>query len=136
MGSSKSFINLKTPHQPALPGGRIILSAEEIQGLVRDLAAQIEKDYQGRELVIIAVLKGAAILLTDLIRQIGLPLTCDFLRVSSYGPDGRPGQLRLEFDLTQPIREKDVLVLEDVVDTGNTLTFIKNHLAGRGGPKR
>lgn len=111
---------------------KILVSEHEIQNMVRKLGAEIQKDYAGKELVAIAVLKGAALFMADLIREIQLPLFCDFIRVSSYQSNGTPGGLRLEFDLTQPIAGKDVLVLEDVVDSGRTLNFIKEHLARKG----
>jgi len=111
---------------------KILLTDQEIKKLVCRLAREIERDYRGKELVLMGVLKGAVVFLSDLMRELRIPLTCDFLRVSSYGPDGTPGNLRLDFDATQPIEGKDVLVLEDVVDTGRTLSFIKSHLRGKG----
>jgi hypoxanthine phosphoribosyltransferase len=70
--------------------------------------------------------------MADLIRKLKLPLRVDFLRVSSYGAEGQPGDLRLEFDLTQSIADCHVVVLEDVVDTGQTLRFVRPHLLGKG----
>ncbi|MFO1462216.1 MAG: hypoxanthine phosphoribosyltransferase [bacterium] len=114
------------------PSGEILLSEKEIASGVARLAETINRDYAGRELVVIAVLKGAAMFMADLIRRLKMPLRCDFLRVSSYSSEGKPGDLRLEFDLTQPILGKAVLVLEDVVDTGRTLQFILPHLKSKG----
>jgi hypoxanthine phosphoribosyltransferase len=114
------------------PEGRVILSPDQIEILVEQLAKKIEKDYYQKELIVLGVLKGSFIFMADLVRQIKLPLTCDFIRVSSYLPDGRAGPLRLEFDVTQPVRDKEVLVLEDVVDTGKTLGFIRAHLLSQG----
>jgi hypoxanthine phosphoribosyltransferase len=114
------------------PPGVVILSAEEIQQLVRELAEKIQQDYTGKEPVLLAVLKGAFIFMADLSRHLSLPLTCDFIRVSSYRPDGTAGTLRLDFDVTQPVKDKDVLVLEDVVDSGKTLSFIRTHLLAQG----
>lgn len=110
----------------------IILSERDIKKIVQRLAKEIERDYEKKDLVVIGVLKGAAFFMSDLVRQINLPLTVDFVRVSSYRADGTLGDLRLEFDHTQPIQDKDVLVLEDVVDTGKTLNFIEKHLSGKG----
>lgn len=110
----------------------ILLSQEEIKKIISNLAYQIEQDYRGQSLVVVGVLKGAFIFMADLIRQIKLPLRCDFLRISSYQKDGRPGTLRLDFDLTQPVTGEHVLVLEDVVDTGQTLAFITQHFKTKG----
>ncbi len=111
---------------------QILLSEQEICSIVGQLAQKIEQDYEKKDLVVVGVLKGAFIFMADLVRQIKIPLTCDFLRIQSYGPDGRPGYLRLEFDITQSIAGKNVLVLEDVVDTGRTLEFIAKHLETKG----
>lgn len=110
----------------------ILLSAEQIATIVQRVAGEISRDYPGRSLVVIGVLKGAAVFMSDLIRHLNLPLTCDFLRLSSYQSDGSSGALRLEFDLTQPIVGKDVLVVEDIVDSGKTLRFIRQHLQSKG----
>lgn len=109
-----------------------LLDAAQIDAGIARLAREIERDYRNRELVVVAVLKGAAVFMADLIRKIELPLRCDFIRVQSYGEDGRPGALRLEFDLTQSIAGKEVLVLEDIVDTGKTLAFLRSHLQSKG----
>lgn len=114
------------------PEGKVILPSEEIKILVKDLAEKIEQGYRGKELILLGVLKGSFIFMADLVRQIRLPLACDFIRVSSYLADGQPGPLRLEFDVTQPVRDKNVLVLEDVVDTGKTLSYIRSHLLSQG----
>lgn len=114
------------------PSGEILLSEGEIASGVARLAGAINRDYQGKELVVIGVLKGAVLFMADLIRHLQMPLRCDFLRISSYSREGSSGDLRLEFDLTQPIAGTDVLVLEDVVDTGKTLQFIRPHLLSKG----
>jgi hypoxanthine phosphoribosyltransferase len=111
---------------------KILLSEEDIAQLVAELGKKISQDYARKDLVVVGILKGAVIFMADLIRRIQLPLTCDFLRISSYKSDGSQGVLRLDFDLTQPISGKDVLVLEDVVDTGHTVDFVKNHLEAKG----
>ncbi len=111
---------------------QILLSEQEIYRIVGQLAEKITRDYEKKDCVVVGVLKGAFIFMADLVRQIRIPLTCDFLRIQSYGPDGKPGYLRLEFDITQSIAGKDVLVLEDVVDTGRTLEFIARHLETKG----
>ncbi|MDX1387390.1 MAG: hypoxanthine phosphoribosyltransferase [bacterium] len=115
-----------------MAAGKILLSKQEIEEIIKELGGRINRDYEGKDLVVLGVLKGAFMFMADLIREIDLPLTCEFVRVSSYGPDGKPGHLRLEFDLTQSVVGKDVLVLEDLVDTGTTLQFLKHHLQGKG----
>lgn len=109
-----------------------ILSEEQIQALTQKLATQITEAYQGKELVVLGVLKGAFVFMADLIRQITLPLTCEFMRVSSYDAAGHPGELRLDFAETESVADKHVLVLEDIVDTGRTLGFIQDHLKEAG----
>lgn len=116
-------------HQPC---GDIVLDENKIAAAVEGLAAQIQKDYSEKPLVVIGILKGAAIFMADLIRKVKLPLRVDFLRVSSYSAEGRSGDLRLEFDLTQSVADCHVLVLEDVVDTGQTLRFVRPHLLSKG----
>lgn len=105
-----------------------IFTREEIQRRLEELASEIEKDFKGRSLVVVGVLKGAFVFMADLIRHINLPLTCDFIRVSSYSRNRSTGIVRMEFDMTQPILDKDVLLVEDIVDTGNTLNFLLNYL--------
>lgn len=98
-----------------------LISERRLRARVRSLGRRIGRDYRGKDLVLVGVLKGSFIFMADLAREIGLPLTCDFLRVSSYGAGTRPsGSVRLEFDLTQPVRGKHVLLVEDIIDTGQT----------------
>jgi hypoxanthine phosphoribosyltransferase len=118
--------------QGIAPNGTMLVSEPEILTLLDRLAQEIEHDYRGRDLVVLGVLKGSFVFMADLVRRIRLPLACDFIRVSSYLPNGTAGDLRLDFDVTQPVRDKDILVLEDVVDTGKTLGFIRHHLESQG----
>lgn len=97
-----------------------MISKEQLERRVAELARRIDMDYQDKELVVVGVLKGAFIFMSDLIRQLDLPLTCDFLRVSSYRESTHSNGVRIEFDLTQPIRGKHVLLVEDIIDTGLT----------------
>lgn len=106
----------------------VLISSAEIQKRIDILAVQIEKDYAGKELVVIGVLKGSFIFMADLVRRVSLPLACDFLRVASYDKDKSTGVVRMDFDMTQPIADKDVLLVEDIVDTGNTLRYLLKHL--------
>lgn len=111
----------------------ILHSAEEIGNRVAELGAQITRDYQGKDLVLIGVLKGSVMFLADLMRAIDLPLKIDFMAVSSY-KDGTvsSGDVEILKDLTNPIRDKDVIVCEDIIDTGLTLYRLMEILGSRG----
>src|SRR5207237_4306445 len=102
----------------------VMISAEKIRDRVRELGAEITRDYAGQEIVLVGVLKGCLLFMADLSREIGVPLTLDFLRVSSYEGTKSTGVVRFDFDLTQPIQGKHVLIVEDIIDTGLTMTFL------------
>lgn len=107
----------------------ILFSKDEIEKRVASLAREIEKDYADGEMVVVGVLKGAFVFMADLVRQIKRPLACDFLRVSSYEKESSSGVVRMEFDMTQPVKDKHVLLVEDIVETGNTLHYLRDHIA-------
>jgi hypoxanthine phosphoribosyltransferase len=102
----------------------VMISAEKIHDRIRELGAEITADYAGQEIVLVGVLKGCLLFMADLSREIKLPLSLDFLRVSSYEGTKSSGVVRFDFDLTQPINGKHVLVVEDIIDTGLTMTFL------------
>jgi hypoxanthine phosphoribosyltransferase len=104
------------------------ISARRLQSRVRALGRAIRADYAGRDLVLVGILKGSFVFMADLARAIRLPLTCDFMRVSSYSGTRSTGKIRMEFDLSHPIRGKDVLLVEDIVDTGWTLDHVLRQL--------
>ena len=105
------------------------ISARRLQSRVAALGRTIRADYRDRDLVLVGILKGSFIFMADLARAINLPLTCDFMRVSSYGAGtASTGRVRMEFDLSHPIRGKDVLLVEDIVDTGWTLAHVIREL--------
>ena len=110
-----------------------LYSAEEISRRVAELGAEITRDYAGQDLVLVGVLKGSVVFLADLMRAIDLPLTIDFMAVSSY-KDGTvsTGDVEILKDLTNPIRGKDVIVCEDIIDTGLTLFRLLEILGSRG----
>lgn len=110
-----------------------IISEQEIADRVRGLGAKITSDYRGKDLVLIGVLKGSCVFLTDLMRSIDLPLEIDFMAVASY-KDGTAssGDIEILKDLTKPIRGKDVIVVEDIIDTGLTLHRLIDILGTRG----
>src|SRR5438034_6108039 len=108
----------------------ILFKEEEIRARIHDLALQITSDYTGRQLVLVSILRGSVFFATDLARQIELPLSMDFLSISSYG-EGSEGVVRITKDLEENIAGKDVLVIEDIIDTGFTLKYLLRTLGGR-----
>ncbi|MGI8883703.1 MAG: hypoxanthine phosphoribosyltransferase [Pyrinomonadaceae bacterium] len=115
------------------PNLEILYSEEQIKTRVAELGAEIARDYAGKELVVVGVLKGSVVFLADLIRAVDLNLTIDFMAVSSY-KDGTvsTGDVEILKDLTNPIRGKDVIICEDIVDTGLTLFRLMEILGSRG----
>lgn len=111
----------------------VLYSAEQINARVVELGGQIAADYAAKDLVVIGVLKGSSVFMADLIRAIDLPLAIDFMAVSSY-KDGTKstGDVEILKDVSQPIRGKDVIVVEDIVDTGLTLFRLMEILGSRG----
>jgi hypoxanthine phosphoribosyltransferase len=115
------------------PNLEILYSADEIRARVAELGARITRDYVLSDLVVIGVLKGSCVFLADLIRKIDLNLSIDFMAVSSY-KDGTvsTGDIEILKDLTHPIRGKDVIICEDIVDTGLTLFRLMEIIGSRG----
>ncbi len=115
------------------PNLEVLFSAEQITERVKEMGAQISRDYEGKDLVLVGVLKGSCVFLADLMRAIDLPLSIDFMSVSSY-KDGTvsSGDVEIIKDLSNPIRDKDVLVVEDIIDTGLTLSRLLDILGSRG----
>ncbi len=110
----------------------VMISAEQIQARVAELGARISQDYEGRDLTLVGILKGSIPFLSDLMRHITVPVQIDFLEVSSYGGGMESsGVVRLVKDLSHPIQGKDVLIVEDIVDTGLTLTYLLELLGAR-----
>ena len=119
---------------PPLPSGieKILFTEEEIQQRVREVAAEITRAYEGRTVKLIGVLKGSVFFLTELARHIGVPVKIDFLAISSFSNrNGAPGVVRIAKDLDDGIEGEDVLLVEDVIDTGFTLRYLLQTLAGR-----
>ena len=108
----------------------ILFTEGQIRSRVAALARQITVDYANRQLVLVSILRGSVFFATDLARQIDLPLSMDFLSISSYGEDSE-GVVRITKDLEENIAGKDVLVIEDIVDTGFTLKYLLRTLGGR-----
>ncbi|MDI6632349.1 MAG: hypoxanthine phosphoribosyltransferase [Bacillota bacterium] len=108
---------------------RVLLAREEIQERVRLLGTQISADYKGKEILAVGVLKGSVVFLADLLRVLTVPVEIDFIAVSSYGKaSASSGVVRILKDLDRSITGRDVLLVEDIVDTGLTLNYLKEHL--------
>jgi len=112
---------------------RVLITKDEIAEKVRELGRKITRDYAGKAPVLVCILKGASVFFTDLIREIDLPLTLDFMAISSYGSATKTsGVVRILKDLDNDILGKDVIVVEDIVDTGITLSYLTKILMQRG----
>ncbi len=114
--------------------GEILISSEDLQRRIAELGEQISKDYTGKgELLLICILRGGVLFLTDLMRQISIPHAIEFMAVSSYGVGGRQstGQIRISLDLNVDIFNKHVLIVEDIIDSGHTLAAILELLSTR-----
>jgi len=111
---------------------KVLISKEELEAKVKELGQMITRDYKDKDLMIVGILKGCVIFLSDLIREIDLPLTMDFMVVSSYGSSTKSsGVVRIIKDLEKDIAGKDVLIVEDIVDTGLTLNYLVDYLKSR-----
>ncbi|HEY7914300.1 MAG TPA: hypoxanthine phosphoribosyltransferase [Blastocatellia bacterium] len=114
------------------PNLNILISADQIRARIRELGQQITRDYAGRRPHLVGVLKGACVFLSDLMREIDLPMSLDFIGISSYGLSTKTsGEVRITKDLDLSPSGKDVLVVEDIIDTGLTLNYLVNILRSR-----
>ena len=112
---------------------RVLISQEDLERRVQELAAEIDRDYvRSDRLVCVGVLKGSVFFMVDLLKRLTVPLAIDFFQTSSYGSGTTPGEVRIKKDLDLAIRGKDVLLIEDIVDTGWTLRTILDLLRFRG----
>jgi hypoxanthine phosphoribosyltransferase len=112
--------------------GEVLVSREDLQRRVKELGAEISRDYEGRDLVMIGVLKGAVLFIADLMRHLTVPCEVDFMAVSSYGSStDSSGVVRILKDLEAPIEGRDVLIVEDIIDSGLTLQYLMRNLKAR-----
>ena len=111
---------------------KVLLSEEEVDARIKQIAAQISRDYAGREIHLICVLKGGVFFTCELAKRITVPVSLDFMSVSSYGDDTKSsGVVKIVKDLDQPLIGKDVLIVEDIIDSGRTLSYLLRILKGR-----
>ena len=118
-----------------LPSGfeKILFTAEQVRARIREVAGEISERYRGRDLKLVGVLKGSVFFLTALAREIEIPVKIDFLAISSFASaSASPGIVRIAKDLDEAITDEDVLLVEDIVDTGLTARYLLQTLAGRG----
>ena len=111
----------------------VLFSEEQLKNRVREIAQQITADYQGKEIMLISVLRGSFVFMADLCRAIDLPCTVDFMAVSSYGKGTKSsGQVQITKDLSEDITDRHIIVVEDILDSGNTLAFLKDYMLAKG----
>lgn len=111
---------------------RVVVNSDQIQTRVKELADQISADFANRDrLYIVGILKGAFIFLADLTRHLNVPHTVDFMALSSYGKTTTSGAVRILMDLREPVEGQNVIIVEDIVDTGHTLSYLHRVLKGR-----
>jgi len=112
---------------------KVLIPEIKLQARIKELAQEINQDYQGREVVAICILKGSFMFYSDLIREIELPMSCEFLGLSSYGGQTiTSGEVKVTLDINEPLNGKHVIVFEDIVDSGYTLRYVMSMLRTRG----
>lgn len=111
---------------------KVLISEEQINKRIKELAEQISKDYEGKSVHLICILKGSVFFSCDLAKRITVPVTMDFMSVSSYGNERvSSGRVRIVKDLDESIQDKDVLIIEDIIDSGRTLAYLTELLSTR-----
>ena len=112
---------------------RVLLSEEEVDAKIKAIGEQISKDYAGKSVHLVCVLKGGSFFMCELAKRITVPVSLDFMSVSSYGSETKSsGVVRIVKDLDEPLKGKDVIVIEDIVDSGRTLSYLLDMLKARG----
>jgi len=111
----------------------ILVDEDQIKRKVAELGAKITEDYRGKDLVLVGILKGAVIFMSDLVRNIKMPIGMDFMAVSSYGRSSTStGEVRIIKDLESSVENKDIIIVEDIIDTGYTLAYLTDNIRKRG----
>ncbi len=119
------------PDAAAVPG-RVLISEDELRARVTELGAALARDYARENPMLVGVLKGALVFMADLVRAMPIALTMDFIALSSYGGSTRSsGVVKLVADLSMPIEDRDVVIVEDIIDTGRTVSYLKRNLETR-----
>lgn len=111
---------------------KVLIPEVKLQARIAEMAQELSHDYRGRELTAVCILKGSFIFFSDIVRRLDLPMTCEFLGVSSYG--GKmvsSGEVKVTLDMNEPLENRHVIVFEDIVDSGLTLSYIMNMLSAR-----
>ncbi len=112
---------------------RILISEAELKTIVKDIAARINQDYEGKNLLLVGLLKGSVVFMADLMKELTVDCKIDFISVSSYGSSTESnGRVNLIKDVSQPVDGMDVLIVEDIIDSGNTLSFILKYFEAKG----
>ena len=111
--------------------GKPLFTAEQIQGRVRELADRISSDYRGKNLLAVGILRGAFMFYSDIVRLIRVPLSVDFIVASSYLKTSTTGEVKVHYDIREDMKDKDVLLIEDIVDSGITLNYIRERILAR-----
>ncbi len=119
------------PYQNFL--GKVLIDSDALQTRIRELAAEIDRDYEGQDLLLICILRGGVVFLVDLMRHLQTPHQVDFMAIASYGVGARQssGTVRLSLDLQTDIRGRNVLLVEDIIDSGHTLSYVLEFLGTR-----
>ena len=132
MATTLPRVAITVPEQARSEVGEVLVSAKDLQRRVAELGAQISRDYAGKPLLLIGVLKGAVFFLSDLMRHVDIPVEIDFMAVASYGSaTDSSGVVRILKDLDAAIEGRDVLIVEDIVDSGLTLQYLMRNLGSR-----
>ena len=109
----------------------VLIEEEKIQNRILEIAKQIDNDYKGEDVVVISVLKGAVFFTVDLVKKLKTPIELEVMQVSSYSGTESTGELIIKKDLDHDIKGKNVLIVEDIIDTGNTISYLKDYLASK-----
>lgn len=110
---------------------KILISEQKIQERIKEIAKEIQNDYKDEEIVIVCILKGAAFFATELAKRIELPIIMDFMKVSSYDGTESSGKIDFKLDISTEIKDKNVIIVEDIIDTGRTLDYLKEYLSAK-----
>ncbi len=112
---------------------KILASEKEIEGFVNTLAKQLEKDYNGKDFIMVGLLKGSISFMADIMKRVNLDFAIDFMVASSYGSSTvSSGNVKIKKDMSMSVENKDILIIEDIIDSGNTLSYVVNYLLSKG----